>query len=435
MEMPKMTGKMTGPGPARLGGAGERRLSRSVRRLGSPVRSVTGCFYRWLEFLYITRERVLLVNVASGALIAVSVYYFSNSGLSERWLSSVARLAELLREGIASRNSQPVSLAATLTGYGAVIVLSAGFCTYADSLRRIVVLNAGLMLLVLLLGRTGALDVRLPLGTLIVVALIVVGALLDHAVELRRLKRSARALAARQETEHMILRQISHSINPTIQMALSPVAALVQHLAARHQLDDVLARRRDGSDETVGEALEAALVSMRQIREVMETTENLFGGRIGPAEFTPVSLQEVFEREILPLFPERQFAINLRCDPGVEVSIHVPSFVQAMKNIIRNAQVHGFSPGLTGRGEPFVLFEIRTTVKEVMIDAVNNGLPFPQGVQTSDYLAFGKKGKNSPGKGLGGAWVDKFVALHNGEFRKVSNDPVHLRITLPRRRL
>jgi hypothetical protein len=430
-----MSRARNGSGTAGPRAVSVRKPSGRRHRLRAVGRAVAASLHRWRKSLYVTRERVLIVNILSGALIAFSVYYFCRTGLFEQWLASAARFADQLREGIAWRRSRPLSLPVMLAGYGAVIMLSAGFCTYVTSLRRIIALNGGLMLLVFLIGRAGAPGSLLPPGTLIVIALIVAGAVLDYVVEAQRLKRSTRAIAARQETEHAILRQISHSINPTVQMATSPILHLVQHLADRQQLDDVVAKRRDGSDETVGDALEAALVSMRQIREIMETTEDIFGDRIGPADFTTVSLRELFEREILPLFPENALAIELSCDPAVEVSIHVPSFVQAMKNVIRNAQVHGFPAGFAGHEGPFVRFDVRTTVKEVVIDCSNNGLPFPRGVRTRDYLAFGKKGKNSPGKGLGGAWVEKFVALHNGEFRKVSNDPVQLRFTLPKRRL
>jgi K+-sensing histidine kinase KdpD len=81
-----------------------------------------------------------------------------------------------------------------------------------------------------------------------------------------------------------------------------------------------------------------------------------------------------------------------------------------------------------------VRFEAREGVREVVIDCVNNGAPFPAGFAVKDFLAFGKKGKNSPGKGLGGAWVGKFVEVHGGDFRKMGDDPVHFRITIPKRR-
>jgi nitrogen fixation/metabolism regulation signal transduction histidine kinase len=217
-------------------------------------------------------------------------------------------------------------------------------------------------------------------------------------------------------------------------MAVSPIRSVVDYLKGRRQLDDVIARRRDGSGETVGAALETAITSLSQIGEIIETTEDFFGNRITARDFAAVSLGEIFANEVIPLFPANRFALQLELHQVGSVKLHRPSFVQAVKNIIRNAQVHAFPDGFVSNGPPYVRFDIRETVRELVIDYENNGVPFPPGMKTKDFLAFGKKGKNSPGKGLGGAWVDKFIEVHGGSFRKVSNNPVHFRITLPKRR-
>ena len=388
---------------------------------------------RYYDLLYRSRERVLLANFVSGALIAVSVYYLGQSALLDNLIVWMVRWLLRAWEFMAARRAVTVPPLTMVLAQGLVILLSAGICSYFSSMRRILLLNSSLVILIILLNVVGT-GAVIPLSSTIVVLLIMAGAAFDYYFEQKFQKRLLRHVADKQQTEHAILRHISHSINPTVQMALSPIRGVVDHLVNRGLLDDVIARRRDGSGETVGEALGMAEVSLRQIRDILETTEDIFGNRVSAKEFQEVSLAELFEQEILPLFPDKKFELQLDCGRGIMARLHRPSFIQAIKNIVRNAEVHGFPAGFAGNGAPFVRFDVRETVKEIVIDCTNNGVPFPHGFKTRDFLTFGRKGKNSPGKGLGGAWVKKCVELHGGTFIKLANNPVRFRITLPKRR-
>jgi hypothetical protein len=384
--------------------------------------------------LYQSRRRVLLVNLVSGTLIAVSVYYFGQSAFPDTLINGVVRDLLLVKEFIARRRALGISPTLLMIAHAGAIFVAAGVCSYFRSLRTIVAVNGGLILGILALNLSGLAGHSLPLSSAVIVFLITVGASLDYYYEQKFHRRLCRNIADKQQAEHAILRHMGHSINPTVQMALSPLRSVIEFLKERGRQDEVLARRRDGSEETVGAALETAVVSLNQIREIIETTEDIFGNRITPRDFTEVSLSDVFTSEIMPLFPGAKFSLRLEAGAVGKVRLHRPSFVQAIKNIVRNAEVHGFPDGFSCNGEPYVLFIARETVKEIVIDCENNGVPFPRGVKTKDFLTYGVKGKQSPGKGLGGAWVQKFVEAHGGRFRKISSNPVRFRITLPKRR-
>ncbi len=388
---------------------------------------------RSYDLLYRSRERVLLANVFSGALIAVSVYYLGQSALLDNLIDALVRLLLGIRLFMTERRTAEHAPLAMLL-MGGIILASAGICSYFGSMKRVLLLNSCLILFVLVASFSGPAGAVVPLSSAIVVLMIMIGALFDYCYEQKFRRRLLRDVAGRQQTEHAILRQISHSINPTVQMALSPIRGVAAYLASLRRSDDVIARRRDGSSETVGAALETAMVSLQQIREIMETTEAIFGNRITAADFEEVVLADLFRHEIVPLFPDAGFVLQVNCGPGVRGWLHRPSFVQAVKNLVRNAEVHGFPDGFTCSGTPWVRFDIRETVKEVEIDCSNNGAPFPPGFKTRDFLTFGRKGKNSPGKGLGGAWVKKCVEIHGGTFAKLANSPVMFRMTLPKRR-
>ena len=50
------------------------------------------------------------------------------------------------------------------------------------------------------------------------------------------------------------------------------------------------------------------------------------------------------------------------------------------------------------------------------------------------FLSFGTKSSDSPGEGLGGAWIGKVIEAHDGSFGIIRDEtPVHFRIILPRK--
>jgi nitrogen fixation/metabolism regulation signal transduction histidine kinase len=115
----------------------------------------------------------------------------------------------------------------------------------------------------------------------------------------------------------------------------------------------------------------------------------------------------------------------------VWVSLHRESFVEAVNNLLRNAEVHGFPEPDAGNE---VRFTLRQTRKRIVIDYTNNGRPFPANLSARDFLSFGRKGADSPGEGLGGAWIGKVIEAHGGGFEIIRDgQPVHFRITLPKR--
>ncbi|MCM2356589.1 MAG: sensor histidine kinase [Geobacteraceae bacterium] len=411
------------------------RLSRRPPRLRFDREALAACIGRRRELFSLTRRRVFFANILSGLLIAFSVYFLDQTALPDRISDAGIRAFLYLKLLLFERRTVQAPLLPTIASLLLAVSLAASLCTFVRSLRLAVLLNLGLAAGIVVINLNGPLLFPVPLSAAPVIVLITLGAILDHYLHVRFLRRRSRLAAERQETGFAIIRHLTHSLNPTIRTALSPILAVQGHLGKRGTAAEVIGRRRDGSDERVGDALDAAVVSLGQMRDILDTTEDLFAGRIEEKDFVEVELAALFEREILPLFSGARFTIETDFAGAGKVWLHRPSFVQAIKNLLRNAEVHGFPDGFVREEGLRVRFSARRTGKEIVIDYVNNGMPFPRGLRTADFLAFGRKGRNSPGKGLGGAWVARFIELHHGAFRKIGNDPVHFRITLPRRRL
>jgi signal transduction histidine kinase len=396
--------------------------------------AVLGNIRSFRAVLHATRGGALAANIVSGLLIAVPVYFLGRSSLPGAAVDFLIELFLRTKLSLLQASALRVSPAWAFLPYVAATAGSAAVCTFVRSVGRILLLNGALAAAIAGVHWRATALLPFPVGPIAVVALVTAGAVLDDVLERRRRRLQAQVLENRQKTGVDILRHIAHSVNPTIQVAMSPLAAAREFLGERGQLNGLIARRRDGTGETVGDALETAIVGLQQIRGVLEDTERLFGDRVGGKDFEEVDLRDLFESEILPLFSGKKFEIRLDVPAAVRIRLHRTSFIQAIKNIVRNAEVHGFQGSLRCPERPVVRFEARETSRDVVIDCINNGAPFPEGFTTKDFLAFGRKGRNSPGKGLGGAWIGKFVEVHDGSFRVIDSDPVRFRITIPKRR-
>lgn len=379
------------------------------------------------------RRSIMGTNILSGMLIALSVYFLGRTVLPDLVIDFFLNLLFSLKFYLLNVAFTPPNMTAVVISLLIVVTIAAGVCSYIISIGKIVTLNLLLVGGIVAINVLAPVQVPIPLSSIFVVVLMTMGALLDYYLDTRQQQRRSQLVADRQRMGFVILRHITHSVNPTIRTALSPLLAVKEHLKGTGSLGDIIARRRDGSDERIEDALDAAVLSLHQIRDILDTSEDLFADRIEKRDFVDVDLDELFEGEIFPLFAQARFSIKTDFAGVGSVRLHRPSFIQAIKNLLRNADLHAFPEGFNRQEGLEVNFSARRRAKDIVIDYSNNGVPFPSGFRTGDFLTFGRKGKNSKGKGLGGAWVGKFVEAHHGAFRKISNDPVHFRIILPLR--
>ncbi|OGU02264.1 MAG: hypothetical protein A2X82_02360 [Geobacteraceae bacterium GWC2_55_20] len=270
-------------------------------------------------------------------------------------------------------------------------------------------------------------------GTLSIALLTVVGVALgmciDAAREFMSSKFRRKIVEEKHDAEYNILRHLNHNVKPNLLMVKSPITAVISFLESRQILDETLAKRLDGSDETVREALDHAMISLEHINNILESTRKLVTHEILREDFREVNICELFEREIIPLFASKM-AITIHCGSAIKIRLHRQSFVEAMLNLIRNAEVHGFSGDCS---KAVLSFRITERRSRILIDYTNNGRTFPGNLSEKDFLSFGRKSGDSPGEGLGGAWIGKMIAAHNGSFEIIRDEqPLHFRIMLPK---
>ena len=380
--------------------------------------------------IYLPSKKTFTANLIIGASIALFIYFLKESLLLEHILAYFIAIMLKLHFTLIRNRFYYAPSTINFVSDIITIVIAAYFWTYFKTSTQKLTGNVALAIILIPVSLFIYRKYGVILTSFLVVCGIITGiaveAVLDHMSKLFHL----RILEEKQEAEFSILRHLNHNMKPNIQIAKSPLNAVIDFLEENGMLGKVLARRLDGSNETIGEALQKTVMSLNQINDILDATRKLVTQQISGEDFRESEIVGLFEREIIPLY-SGSLRIGVEGDPRLKVRLHRESFIEAINNIVRNAEIHAFPDSLEGAELNFVIREQR---KKVIIDYTNNGRPFPSNLSTRDFLSFGKKSGESPGEGLGGAWICKVIEAHQGTFEIIRDEnPVHFRITLPKR--
>ena len=380
--------------------------------------------------IYLPNKKIFTSNIIIAASIALFIYFLKQSLLLEHILAYIITFFLKIHFTLIRNRFYYAPSTINLISDLLIITIAAYFWTYLKTAKYRMLSNILLAILLIpvslfIYNRYGVI-----LTSFLIVCGIIIGiaieALIDHMSKLYHLK----LLEEKQEGEFSILRHLNHNVKPNIQIVKSPLNAVIDFLEENRLLGKVLAKRLDGSDETVGEALQKSITGLNRINDILDHTRKLVTQQIAREEFREQRIIGLFDAEIIPLHSGK-IRINVSGDDQLSVVLHKESFIEAINNLIRNAEVHAFPDSLQGAELNFVIRENR---KNIIIDYTNNGRPFPENLDAVGFLSFGRKSDESPGEGLGGAWIGKVIEAHHGIFEIIRDEnPLHFRITLPKR--
>ena len=370
-----------------------------------------------------------LANLLIGCALVLLVYFVEQAGMIGRLLNRLLYMLLAALGGVLHYQQFPFFTLEGVVLDAITVVVAVAIWTMFKTLAVRILFNL-LLFATLIPATLFLLDSKSILfsGAPIVLA-VIIAILFDAAADLFINRFHRRIAIEKQGAEYSVIRHLAHNVKPGLQIVRSPLCALQELLDNRGLLSVELSRRMDGSIETVEDALNNAIAGLGQINDIIDNTRQLVTREINNDAFRDIELKELLERDIFPL---QSGTFRMVVDGGpARVYLHRESFVEAVNNVLRNAEVHGFP---VPNADNEVRFNIRQTRKRVVIDYTNNGRPFPANLDTRDFLSFGRKGADSPGEGLGGAWIGKVIEAHGGNFEVVRDDhPVHFRITLPKR--
>ena len=384
---------------------------------------------------YSSRKVIFVIDLLIGLTIGYLVYTLEWSNLREKLISFLAWFLSRVDYLVKIRTFDDRAFMTGVLIDLLVITISAVLSTYCKTYKgkitgNVVLAAVALPVSIYLMANHGII-----MNSFIIISVIILILSFNHFSDQQSTRERSRIVLEKNSAEFGVVSHISHSVKPQVLIAKAPLMAVRQYLEKQNLLENALPNKlMNGSHETIGEALDKAIKTINQINDVVANARNLIGREISPDDFEEVDINDLFEQEIKPLYSNKNFRICVICRVARKLRLHRASFVEAINNIIRNAETHAFPATREGTGDDVLSFEIRENVKYVFIDYTNNGLPFPGNIDAKAFLTFGRKSNDSPGEGLGGAWIGKVIEAHGGTFEIIRDgNPVHFKITIPKR--
>jgi signal transduction histidine kinase len=237
--------------------------------------------------------------------------------------------------------------------------------------------------------------------------------------------------AKKQEAEYRIVRHLSHNLRHKITDIQSSFKHIGVFLKEKGLLEDLIQEKLSSDDqvETVGEVIGKSLLELKHMHNLLEKTRDLIIKKINSDDFKLIYLDQLFKEKVIQKANSKNYSIKLSGKTKSQVYIEETNFLEMISNLIKNAELHGFT-------DTSVKYEIRFDFSEspqsIFIDYSNNGDPLPPEFNLESFYGYGVKRIGSPGEGLGGAFIEKVIMAHKGEMQIISRDPVHFRIMIPK---
>jgi hypothetical protein len=222
--------------------------------------------------------------------------------------------------------------------------------------------------------------------------------------------------------ENQVFRHLAHNLSPK----LSTVDAVLKHLTRfieSHELmqEPLQPKFYEGQAlEPVGEAIDKARSYILQMHKLIKDTRKVITEEIPMEEFSTVNLRNFLEAT-KKKYANRNFNLEIICQPDIEYTLHETSFAEMIDNFIRNAEMHGF---LANRERALCKIAIAAHkhINNLTISISNNGTPLPDDLTIEKFRSSSSKGKNSSGDGLGGAYIYKVIRAHHGSLEIIRYD-------------
>ena len=184
--------------------------------------------------------------------------------------------------------------------------------------------------------------------------------------------------------------------------------------------------------QTIGNAIDDALNSSQQLWDLLAGISDFCKGEIRPEDLALEDIEDIFRKNILPLADDGIFSFKFGCKASnKKIYLQKTYFINAMENLITNAKTHGFDQN--SRKKYIIEFQVSDEGKGIIIDYKNNGRMLPEEIDEDTFFRLGKRGKLSPGQGMGGAQIKKMLDGHLASFEIIreNNDGVHFRFSFP----
>lgn len=244
--------------------------------------------------------------------------------------------------------------------------------------------------------------------------------LIEANAKLEALKANLNVEEEKQEAEFQIVSHLAHNLSPRLNSVTSTLKHLYDFLESQELLLKPLQELYyEGQvTELVGDAISKARNDVTQMVNLIRDTKKVITEEINDDDFKSIKLAD-FLIKIDSKYRGRSFSLDIKCDKNIIFKLHEASFTEMIDNFIRNAETHGFND----QNHPHQMrISAYPEQNNLIIDFMNNGLPLPAELTVEKFKSFGGRRNNSPGEGLGGAYIDKVIRQHSGSLQIIRTD-------------
>ena len=224
------------------------------------------------------------------------------------------------------------------------------------------------------------------------------------------------------EKEHRTIWTLRHNVNKKIGMILNAVERLNDDY-------DINKNKNISLDD-----IKSIKSNANQMSSVLDRVKQVITKTIPEKDFLSVNIMNLFNKLIIinGSYSIANYTIVKKIDENIYAELCQEEILEVFNNLIDNSIKHGFKD----KSKQYQInINANHDTNNIIIDYINNGLPWPKYFPIEDFTTFSMKGKRSTGEGIGGMYIKKVLDLHKGSIKLIMDDnPVHLQIIIPKER-
>lgn len=258
----------------------------------------------------------------------------------------------------------------------------------------------------------------------------------SYAAKVEQLKLHQKMLGL-ERSEHQILAVIGHELRPIIYKVQKQASWLKAYLSKKESEGESVSLKDYVGHRHASKTVEGTIASIVQDMNIMgqrfDSLQMLLDIEDKKGQLEVVTLKNFWwlAEEYGDGPWNRPFFLHHYTEPHPEnkalmVKVNRDLFKIVIRNLVRNAEVHGFDKSMEGNK---VHLEASHIHKEdgtiwVVVDCLNNGKPFPEGFKFEEIIQFGTRGTDSKGTGVGGFLINRIIHEFGGHFRLLEQDEI-----------
>lgn len=251
------------------------------------------------------------------------------------------------------------------------------------------------------------------------------------AEERNRVEERIKALGYKEETKQAeadVIKILTHQLRPTF-TGLNGITKRIGRIAQREDLGNLKEYDKveinvdpEIADQialpenyTLNQLIEKLSRETNHLSDILSNVDKVMNFSLLPEDLQEVDILHFLREYKLQKEVEQndKYSIDIKGESAVAL-MHKPSFKELLDQLLINAEKHAFSDGNKSHSNK-VQFTVRINKRRqvVSIEYSNNGKPFE--LTQKEFITAFEKGNKSNGSGIGGNYINRVVAAHNGQ--------------------